>query len=127
KDANHYFEMIEFIRENDMSNDENLAIVFERMDVKNYFNYVAAQVYFANTDSFYNNLMLWRKKVNTSEEGPYGHDGRWRWMLYDTDFGMGYGLLGLEGNPNEFDMLAFLLREDDSVLLFRELMNNEKL
>lgn len=127
KDANHYFEMIEFMGTHDLRDDENLAMIHERMDVENYFEYVAAQVYFANTDSFYNNLMLWRKKANINEDGPYGHDGRWRWMLYDTDFGMGYGLLSLEGNPIEFDMLAFVLRDDDSVFLFRELMKNEQL
>ncbi len=50
------------------------------MDVNQYLNYLIAEIYSANADWPGNNLKLWR---------PRTPDGRWRWMLFDTDFGFG--------------------------------------
>ncbi|WP_301109040.1 CotH kinase family protein [Sporosarcina sp.] len=127
KDQQPFLELIQWIRDHDLSLDDNLAMIDERIDIKNFFEYVSAQVYFANTDSFNNNLQMWRKKINTNLEGPYGHDGRWRWMMYDLDWGMRYGLREREGEPVEFNMLEYMTRDHESVFLFQELMENKKM
>ena len=59
------------------------------MDLGNFMDYEIAEIYVSNTDWIENNIRCWRKKVDVYRpEAPYGHDGRWRWMMYDTDYGM---------------------------------------
>ncbi|MDX9865123.1 MAG: CotH kinase family protein, partial [Anaerolineaceae bacterium] len=55
---------------------------------------------------------------------PYGHDGRWRWMLYDTDFGFGF-----DGGPKNAEINSLLAAihpdwHDWAGLLFRSLLEN---
>ncbi len=49
----------------------------------------ACEIYCCNTDWPGNNLGLWRLRTAFAPNAPYGHDGRWRWLLYDTDHGFG--------------------------------------
>lgn len=127
KDQDHFFELLTYMEEHDLTNDDSIEHVNTFIDIDNFLEYVAYQVYYANTDSFYNNLMMWRKNVPYTPEAPHGHDGRWRWMVYDLDWGMGYGLLERDGNPIEFNMMNYMLRDHESVLLFKELMGNKEL
>src|SRR5699024_1792541 len=93
------------------------------------FHYVAYQVYFVNTDSFSNNLMIWRKNTEFTPDAPYGHDGRWRWMLFDLDWGMGFHLhnqIKFDGDIVEYDMLQHVLSDEQRMTLFRVLMSNEE-
>ncbi len=48
------------------------------IDVQEYINYLVAQIYYANTDWPGNNIKYWRPRTG---------NGKFRWMLYDTDFG----------------------------------------
>ena len=48
------------------------------IDIDNYIDYHLAQIYYANTDWPGNNTKIWRSR---------NQDGKWRWILYDTDFG----------------------------------------
>lgn len=60
------------------------------MDVQNYMDYFIYQMFIANVDWPGYNIRYWRKQ--TSEylpDAPYGHDGRWRWVVHDTDGGIG--------------------------------------
>jgi hypothetical protein len=79
-DAVHYENMIAFIEANPVSNPLNYAVVKNMMDIGNFITYEASQIYFANTDWPGNNIKYWR---------PRTPDGKWKWMLYDTDFGFG--------------------------------------
>lgn len=52
----------------------------QHIDVQEYINYMVAEIYFANTDWPGNNMKFWRDaSVN----------GKFRWILWDTDFGFG--------------------------------------
>lgn len=124
KDRAHYDALIEYVKRNDMKKDDSIRFVETFMDVENYFEYVAAQVYYGNMDSFGNNMTIWRKRTGYTPDAPTGHDGRWRWMIFDLDWGMGYRIEG-NGDPMTFNMLAHVLRDDPSVFLFRRLMMNE--
>lgn len=124
-DKVHYEQLVEYVEENDMSRKENVEYIETLMDIDNFLEYVAIQVYYANTDSFGNNLSLWRKKVDYNPEAPHGHDGRWRWMLFDLDFGMGYGLLRIDDDPITYNMVKHVLSDHYSMVLFRNLMENE--
>lgn len=127
KDSMHYEDMITFVQKEDMTNDEHIAYIETLMDMDNFLEYVAYQVYYANTDSFANNLTVWRKKGGYVPNAPKGHDGRWRWIVFDLDWGMGYGLLGSNEDPIAHNMLRFVLSDDNAVVLFKNLMENEGL
>ena len=48
------------------------------LDIDNYIDYHLTQIYYSNTDWPGNNTKIWRSR---------NQDGKWRWILYDTDFG----------------------------------------
>ena len=73
----HYRELLNFLRKNDLSNPANYAYVQSQMEVDNFMDLQIAQIYFDNQDAG-GNIRFWR---------PQTPDGRWRWILYDTDWG----------------------------------------
>ncbi|HSI66289.1 MAG TPA: CotH kinase family protein [Planococcus sp. (in: firmicutes)] len=123
-DLNQYNELIDFVQTQNLEMQEHIDHVETQMDVENYLNYIAYQIFIGNKDSLTNNTSLWRKNVDYNPEAPYGHDGRWRWLLFDTDFGLAmYGDLEEVINDNT---LEWFLREHPSTELFRGLMANEE-
>lgn len=87
-DTYHYQNMIQYIEENGLEDEANFEYIQTLMDTKNYRDYFASEIYFANADWPHNNIKFWRKTTDSFEENAaYGHDGRWRWMLLDTDHG----------------------------------------
>ena len=75
----HYQRMLDFLEDHDMSLPENYAYIQSQMDVENFMDYKIAEIYFDNVDAG-GNIKYWRPQI----EG-----GRWRWILYDTDWGFG--------------------------------------
>lgn len=113
-DNRHYQNMLNYIEHNDITDPQVYAQVTEQMDINNFIDYNAAEIFMRNTDWPSNNNRYWREKPN----------GKWRWTIYDLDFG--FGLVGGDqaythhtldfateaGNdswPNE-DWATFLLR-----------------
>ena len=87
-DTYHYQNMIQYIKENGLEDDDDFEYIQTLMDTENYRDYFASEIYFANADWPHNNIRFWRKTTDQYEEdAPYGHDGRWRWILLDTDHG----------------------------------------
>jgi len=89
-DEQAYFDMMDFIRSHDLADAENYVYLESLIDTGNYLDYFIANVYCNNTDWPHNNIRLWRYKgeEGDSRTSPY-LDGRWRWMLFDTDLGFG--------------------------------------
>lgn len=75
----HYDNLLKFIEEHDLSESANYAYVQTQMDVTNFMDYQIAQIFFDNQDAG-GNIKFWR---------PQTQNGRWRWVLYDTDWGFG--------------------------------------
>lgn len=71
-----YNEMISYVEKHYMDDDfyEQLS---RRMDVDEYIRYQIFEQFIVNTDWPGNNTKIWRKK----------RDGKFRWIVYDTDFG----------------------------------------
>jgi len=65
------------------------------VDTDNFATYQIIQIFYGNKDWPGNNIKFWRPKTE---------DGRWRWLLYDTDFGIGL----FERDPRD-NTLAFAL------------------
>ncbi|NLD49428.1 MAG: hypothetical protein GX660_19920 [Clostridiaceae bacterium] len=91
EDKKSYEEILEYVKSNDMSLDTSYEYIKSRIDVSNYIDYYVSNIYFGNTDWPHNNVKLWRSKTGSpSASTSYGHDGKWRWILFDTDYGFGH-------------------------------------
>ena len=113
-----YIQLINYINTTDLSLDSNFEYVNERVDLKEYALYQAANIFFSNTDWPGNNIKFWKHP-----------EGKWRWIMYDTDFG--FGPFWNTNNYTE-DTLSFALEPNGSgwpnpswsTLLFRKLITN---
>ena len=84
-----YTNLLAFVKTNDLSVAANYAWVETQMDLDNLIDFYACEIYCCNTDWPGNNLGLWRLKTDYNPDAAKGHDGRWRWLMYDTDHGFG--------------------------------------
>ena len=85
----YYQEMSKYITENNMSDTAHYARVSTYMDIDNYINYYSSQIYFGNSDWPQNNIAFWRLRTPYSPNAQLGHDGRFRWMMFDVDRSFG--------------------------------------
>ncbi len=71
--------------------------ISERIDLENYIQYVAMNLFLANNDWPHNNVRLWKYSGTPIADNPYT-DGKWRFTMRDADFSFGrYS----SGNPPE--------------------------
>ena len=130
EDKKDYHDLIAYVQEHDLAEKQHIEHVQSKIDMDNFLHYVAFQVYYANTDSFSNNLMIWKKRTDYEPEAPKGHDGKWRWMLFDLDWGMGYNVLesaDYDGDPINLNMIEHVMNdEEERMALFTQLMENEE-
>lgn len=120
--ARHYKDMLDFVRNNSMAVESNYRHVQTLMDTDNYIDYMVTEIWSANTDWPFNNVRFWRIEAPEDElvDLP-GHDGRWRWLVYDLDYGLG---LAEEANHNSLGRVAN--SGDWSTVLFARLLKNEE-
>lgn len=71
------------MNEENLSDEEVYNKLVSKIDLESYMDYYAAMIYLDNYDWLPHNGYVWRS-VNISDEMPY-EDGRWRWMVYDTE------------------------------------------
>jgi len=79
----------------DLRDSDAYDYVENRVDLENFIDYNLIEIYCGNTDWPAVNSRYWR---------PRTPDGKWRWMLYDTDSGFG---LTKGDRAYEHDTLAF--------------------
>ena len=125
-DEQDYLDMLNFAATHDMADPANYAYIQTQMDVENYIDYQLSEIYFDNANWPHVNIKFWQKKTGQPDDpnAPYGQDGRWRWMLYDTDFGFGF-----DGGPKNAENNSLLIAihpdwHDWAGLLFRSLLEN---
>jgi hypothetical protein len=113
-----YRALINYISSTNLSIDTNFEYVAEQIDLEEYALYQAANIFIGNTDWPGNNIKFWKHP-----------EGKWRWIMYDTDFGFG----PFWNTENyEQDTLEFALDPNGpgwpnpswSTLLFRKLITN---
>ena len=117
-DNQAYLSLLNFINSNSLAIQSNYEQVLEEVDVENFIQYNIAQIYFDNTDWPGNNIKFWRHK-----------NGKWRWILFDTDFGFGVW----DASKYSNNTLAFALNPSGpawpnpswSTFMLRKLMENE--
>ncbi|MEL7534765.1 MAG: CotH kinase family protein, partial [Bacteroidota bacterium] len=95
--ALNYNRMLEFVNGHPMNFRQNYLEAKELIDMQEYMDYMILQIYINNQDWPGNNIKFWRAHAPGS---------RWRWLLYDTDFGFGIW----NSQPTE-NTMAFALEE----------------
>jgi len=125
----HYNETIQYIETHGLSADEHYEHIKTRIDVENFMDYQIAQIYLGNEDWPGNNIDYWRYQTDQYDpDAPYGKDGRWRWLMYDTDFGF-----GLYNRSPDSNTLAFATHPNGpswpnppwSTFLLRRFLDND--
>lgn len=109
-----YDDMYAFVTGTDFTKDENYRKICGLIDVDDYINYCAAEVYIANMDWPYNNYGFWRTR--TAEEGSACSDGKWRCILFDVN---DPGTMNPENA--EFDLFGRTVANDP---MFSNMMDN---
>ena len=91
------------------------------MDTMEFLNLMLVNLYYNNRDFPGNNIVMWR---------PRSEDGRWRWIMKDTDFGLGlygvsagYNTIKWIYDPN-YDKGTNWANQYEHTRLFRRLMED---
>lgn len=102
----HYQTLYTYASIQNLALDKHYKKINRWMDVDNYIDYMIAEIYFGNVDWPQNNVLYWRKNTSYNPDAPYGHDGRWRWMVNDLDgsFGISWGTVS--PSVNSFERLT---------------------
>jgi len=119
-DAGHFDVMMDFINSADLSLQENMDELDKMMDVKNYLDYYMLEIYCANADWPDKNCKIWR---------PRTPEGRWRWEVFDVDYGYGFRF------PVETNMYEYLYNTEEPfyhnrpwvTVIFRKMMENDSI
>ncbi len=78
-----------FMQNNDMTLLPNYLYVADRIDVDNYIDYMCSEIFLSNQDWVYSNVVLWRKTGPLNPDETIGHNGKFRWLMYDMDGAFG--------------------------------------
>jgi len=84
-----YKEVLNYVKTNNMADAQHYIWAETHMDLDNLIDHYACEIYCCNTDWPGNNLGLWRERTAYNPQAENGRDGRWRWVMYDTDHGFG--------------------------------------
>ena len=90
KDFRLFQEMYDFIAWEDMEDPAVYAKACDMLDMSSFADYWAVQLYIVNEDgpAANNNWQMWRVRTPEPKTHPYA-DGKWRMMLFDTDYSSG--------------------------------------
>lgn len=114
-----YYDLIDFIEDNDITNELNYEHVSEKLDIVNFIDYNIAEIYYANADWPCNNYKMW--KTNDP-------DSKWRFLVHDFDLSFSFS------PSSEFDFPSLEHATSTgsswpycecSNTIFRNLLNNE--
>jgi len=133
--AADYHDMMDFLNVQRVVSSNNYNQIKQRIDLDNYIDYMSTEIYSGNTDWPGNNIKMWRSvSTNTAPDAPYGHDARWRFMIYDTDLGMGADFTYVPGHGEfaNYNSIAHASAENgthfsnqtNATLMFRRLLEN---
>lgn len=89
-------------------NPEDLQYILDNVDVDNYFEYIALEMFFGNSDP--GNIRFYR----LNQEGS-----KWKWILYDLD----YGLYSSSFNsPKSYTKKSGMGQQNINNVIFRKLL-----
>ncbi|MBN1541127.1 CotH kinase family protein [candidate division KSB1 bacterium] len=86
-DFDHFNHFIRFLQNHSLESQANYDSVKSMMDMNSFIDYLIIRCFSATSDWPWNNVKMWR---------PRSAGGKWRWLLYDTDYGFHGGHLAPE-------------------------------
>ncbi|MDG5768074.1 CotH kinase family protein [Balneolales bacterium ANBcel1] len=89
-DRIHYQEYRNYLRDHNLPDGLHYAHISTLLDIDNFLDYNIANIYINNLDWPGNNREYFRARTEYDPDAPPGLDGRWRYMLIDTDYGFGH-------------------------------------
>ncbi len=115
-----YVDLVNYLENHHLNSEENYSYVANQIDVDNFVNYIQTELFMNNRDWPANNLKKWR---GTNPKT------KWKWFIYDMDFGFGNEYSEFKNN-----IFEFATAEDGpdwpngpaSTLLLRRLLENAK-
>ncbi len=123
-----YIDFYNWAMNADMSNAANYQKVCDTIDMQSFMDYITLETYICNWDwcneSGTNNWQLWRS--NEIVDGNEYGDGKWRYMLFDTEYSS--GLYNDTKTSFAFDAIDNMNRDrkwTNIGALFFKLMENE--
>lgn len=85
EDADHFNNLIAYVKANDLSIQANYDYVCSQLDVDSLIATYVSRLFFAAPDWPDNNIKIWR---NRDANDPSGVDTKWHFTLLDLDFGL---------------------------------------
>ncbi len=113
-DGTHYQNLIEYVQSHDLSLNEYYGYVQTQMDIGEFINYFISELYVCNRDWLHQNIKCWRE---------HSDEGRWRWLLYDMDWGFGGEHPDID-EPFKINTIQWALEQGESSILFQRLLLN---
>ncbi|MFN0128976.1 MAG: CotH kinase family protein [Verrucomicrobiales bacterium] len=90
-----------YAESHDLAVPEHYDYVTARLDVDNFLLYQFVEIWCGNADWPHNNNRAWRRRLaeplDNSSALPLGHDGRWRWLMFDLDLAVAHPWAGGAG------------------------------
>lgn len=115
QDSLAFFKAIKFAESTDLDDESRYRELAKYIDVLNFIDYMAIEMFFANTDWPQQNVKMWRM-VRQDTVSP------WRWMLNDLDLSFGYP----GASSSDIDMFEFMQsKSGPTARLFKALMESQ--
>jgi hypothetical protein len=120
-DDQNYTDLYDYIGSHDLTLEENYQHIENWMDIDEYINYQICEIFADNIIWLDQNVRMWRERKE---------DKKWRWILFDTDYGFGMPnqlSTGYTNNTLEFatNPVNGEIAPPWATLIFRHLLNNE--
>ncbi len=122
--ADNYNAFYDYVTDHDLSIDENYRYLESWMEIDEFINYQICEIYCDNVFWADQNVRLWRERKEAK---------KWRWVLYDTDYGFGMPNQRSVGYTNNTLKFATSTNNGDpfipplwSTVLFRKLLLHQE-
>lgn len=125
-DSVDYDNLISYLEANESIDQAEYEYLQTRIDIDNFTDYQIAEIFSGNADWPANNMKFWRLRTdNYNPDAPLGHDGRWRWLFYDVDLGLGLSGTDDPVSDNTLERVTTTDYNDQwSTLILRRLLTN---
>jgi hypothetical protein len=117
-----YNTLEDYIKTHDLTVPDNYEHIKQLLDVDNFAEYYLFEIYMGNRDWLSNNIKFWR---------PRRENGKWRWVLWDTEYGLGRDINYSHSRP-DWNCLVWATspgagwkNTGDNTILIRVLQNKD--
>ncbi|MBO5341886.1 MAG: CotH kinase family protein [Lachnospiraceae bacterium] len=126
--AEDYNAFCEWLFDADVNNEDDWQRICNTIDVDNFAHYFALEYYTGNVDWPQNNVKVYRYIPMEGEAYREGtiFDGRYRYLLFDTDYSMGLVVFGFYGNDASTKTLWDFKHTNEHTIVFSKLSEREE-